>query len=312
MPKTLKASKPKDTLFKFIFGNEKHKQFALSLYNAVAHSHHTNLEDVKIVTLEDSVYINIKNDISLLLNDSLYMLEQQSTWNPNMTYRFLEYILETFKQSVLNIERLKYSHKMLEFPTPHFVVLYNGDKEKPAYLEERLSDHYKVKEEQKDLELVAHIYNINSGYSDSLKEQCRPLYEYVWLTEHLQSCIEKDSKRSEVAIGKALTKTLSEMPDSFEIKEIIMKDKKVVTPLIFQEFSQKEYEKVHREDVEIAREEGRVEGREEGRKEGKAIGASHKSNEIAISFLKDGFSPEIVAKNTGLPLAEVEALKASL
>ena len=240
------------------------------------------------------------------------MLEQQSTWNPNMTYRFLEYILETFKQSVLNIERLKYSHKMLEFPTPHFVVLYNGDKEKPAYLEERLSDHYKVQEEQKDLELVAHIYNINSGYSDSLKEQCRPLYEYVWLTEHLQSCIEKDSKRSEVAIGKALTKTLSEMPDSFEIKEIIMKDKKVVTPLIFQEFSQKEYEKVHREDVEIAREEGRVEGREEGRKEGKAIGASNKSNEIAISFLKDGFSPEIVAKNTGLPLAEVEALKASL
>ena len=87
-----------------------------------------------------------------------------------------------------------------------------------------------------------------------------------------------------------------------------MKDKKTVTPLIFQEFSQKEYEKVHREDVEIAREEGRVEGREEG----KAIGASNKSNEIAISFLKDGFSPEIVAKNTGLSLAEVKELKASL
>lgn len=91
-----------------------------------------------------------------------------------------------------------------------------------------------------------------------------------------------------------------------------MKNKKTTTPTIFQKFSWREYKKVWREDVEIAREEGREEGRAEGREEGKAISASKKINEIAISFLKDGFSPEIVAKNTGLSLAEVKELKASL
>ena len=33
---------------------------------------------------------------------------------------------------------------------------------------------------------------------------------------------------------------------------------------------------------------------------------------IAISFLKDGFPPEIVAKNTGLPLEEVKGLQIKL
>ena len=79
-----------------------------------------------------------------------------------------------------------------------------------------------------------------------------------------------------------------------------MKNKKTITPTIFQKFSWREYKKVWREDVEIAREEG------------KAIGASKKINEIAISLLKNGCTPEFVNENTGLSLAEVEALKASL
>lgn len=33
---------------------------------------------------------------------------------------------------------------------------------------------------------------------------------------------------------------------------------------------------------------------------------------IAISFLKDGISPETVSKNTGLPLEEVKDLKIKL
>lgn len=44
----------------------------------------------------------------------------------------------------------------------------------------------------------------------------------------------------------------------------------------------------------------------------KYISELEKSQEIAISFLKDGFPPEIVAKNTGLTLEEVKELQIKL
>ena len=51
----------KDTLFRFLF-NDKEK--LLGLYNALNHSNYTNADDLKINTLENAVYLNIKNDIS--------------------------------------------------------------------------------------------------------------------------------------------------------------------------------------------------------------------------------------------------------
>ena len=79
-----------------------------------------------------------------------------------------------------------------------------------------------------------------------------------------------------------------------------MKNKKTITPTIFQKFSWREYKKVWHEDVEIAREEGKEKGRAEV------------SLNSALAMLKDGLPLESVAKYSGLSLAEVEALKASL
>ena len=47
----------KDRLFKFIFGNPEHKEWTLSLYNALNNSHYTN---------EDAVYLGMKNDVSFI------------------------------------------------------------------------------------------------------------------------------------------------------------------------------------------------------------------------------------------------------
>lgn len=92
-----------------------------------------------------------------------------------------------------------------------------------------------------------------------------------------------------------------------------MKNKKTTTPTIFQKFSWREYKKVWCEDVEIAREEGREEGRKEAYEEGIKEGERAQSLSIALAMLKDGlFPPKKIAKYSGLSLAEVEALKASL
>ena len=59
----------KDKLFKFIFGNPDNKEWTLSLYNAVNGSAYTNPDDITLITIEDAVYMSMKNDVSFLIAD---------------------------------------------------------------------------------------------------------------------------------------------------------------------------------------------------------------------------------------------------
>lgn len=60
--------KYKDRLFCLLFGNEEYKDNVLSLYNALCHTSHTNTEDIQIYTIDDVIYIKMKNDVSILLD----------------------------------------------------------------------------------------------------------------------------------------------------------------------------------------------------------------------------------------------------
>lgn len=72
-------SKYKDRLFHFLFGREEHKEWTLSLYNAIRGSRHTNKDDIQINTIEEILYLGMHNDISLLISGELHLIEQQST-----------------------------------------------------------------------------------------------------------------------------------------------------------------------------------------------------------------------------------------
>ena len=81
----------RDRLFKFIFGNPEHTEWTLSLYNAMNGTNYTNPDDIQLTTLDDAVYMNMKNDISFLITEIMNLWEQQSTFNPNMPMRILIY-----------------------------------------------------------------------------------------------------------------------------------------------------------------------------------------------------------------------------
>ena len=87
----------KSRLFGFIFGGEENKEWTLALYNAINGTGYTDPADITINTIEDVVYLGMKNDLSLLVSEtvSLYrtmqLYEQQSTLNPNMPIRELLY-----------------------------------------------------------------------------------------------------------------------------------------------------------------------------------------------------------------------------
>ena len=70
----------KDSLFVYLFGNEKYKRFTLELYNAINGTHYTDEDEVEITTLEKVVYINVKNDVSFLLSGKMNFYEHQSTY----------------------------------------------------------------------------------------------------------------------------------------------------------------------------------------------------------------------------------------
>lgn len=55
--------KYKDRLFQKVFED---KGDLLDLYNAVNGTHYTNSEELEITTLEDVIYLSMKNDLSLL------------------------------------------------------------------------------------------------------------------------------------------------------------------------------------------------------------------------------------------------------
>ena len=46
---------------------------------------------------------------------------------------------------------------------PHFVVFYNGKEDAPDQYDLRLSDAFEKETEDPEIELVCHVYNINSG-----------------------------------------------------------------------------------------------------------------------------------------------------
>lgn len=93
--------KYKDRLFRIVF---REKEDLLDLYNAVNGSNYDNPEELEIMTIEDVIYVHMKNDVAFLLSDLLNLWEHQSTFNPNMPARGLGYFSQLYNSTSKNTE----------------------------------------------------------------------------------------------------------------------------------------------------------------------------------------------------------------
>ena len=125
----------KDTIFRMLF---KDKENLLSLYNALNKTDYTDVEGLEITTLENAVYMNYKNDVSFVFDYELMIYEHQSTVNPNMPLRDLFYVADTLQKKTYNKDL--YGSKLVQIPTPRFVVFYNGVTYQPERQTLKLSD----------------------------------------------------------------------------------------------------------------------------------------------------------------------------
>ena len=129
---TTENRKHKDSLFVDYFSKDRDwKHHFLSLYNAL---HGTNLqvETTKLerVNLEQVLYMDYYNDIAVMVNDQfILMIEHQSTINPNMPLRLLEYISRIYGNMVDS--KSKFSDKLIPLAKPEFIVFYTGNQNLP-------------------------------------------------------------------------------------------------------------------------------------------------------------------------------------
>ncbi len=166
--------KYKDTVFRMLFSD---KERLLELYNAVSGRHYVNPDKLQIVTLENAVYMGMKNDLAFLLDTGIYLYEHQSTINPNMPLRDLFYI--SFEYNGLVDMKSLYTSTVQKLPAPNFVVFYNGEEAMADRCEYRLSDAFEPKVDNPALELIVMVLNVNYGRNPALMEQCRTLADYA-------------------------------------------------------------------------------------------------------------------------------------
>ena len=239
----------KDRLFKIIFGGKKE---LLSLYNALTGKNYQNPDELEINTIDDVIYMHLKNDMSFILDDWQNLFEQQSTFNPNQPLRGFFYFADLYK--VKYFGKKIYSTRLLKIPTPQYIVFYNGTTNMPDKKELRLSDAFQQPTTQPDIEVVAHMLNINYGHNKELMERCRKLKEYAQFIDIIRHYLKENEHWSN---EQAISKAIDDCIQNNILRDILQKERLRVMASILSEFDEVGYkEMIRQEAYEDAYEEG--------------------------------------------------------
>jgi len=291
----------RDRLFKFIFGNPEKKEWTLSLYNAVNGTCYTDANALTLNTIDDVLYVGMKNDVSFLIGDTMNLYEQQSTFNPNMPMRFLMYAGMLYGKYIQTNEEFGlYSSKLQHAPTPKCVCFYNGADDEWDRLTLRLSDAFSGKS---DIEVKVEMININFGRNAELLSACQPLHEYALFVDRVRV-----AHRSLEDLGYAVDAALNELPADSLIKPYLIANKAEVKQMCLTEYGFDRALADQRRDgkeegLKVGLKVGRKEGREEGRKEGREEGRL----ETFVELVKDGLlSVKEAARRLNMTVPEFE------
>ena len=282
----------KDTVFRMLFSE---KENLLSLYNAVTGNAYQNADDLKIVTLENAIYMGMKNDLAFMLETNIYLYEHQSTLNPNIPLRDLIYIGIEYQQYV--DDKSLYSSRLQKIPAPKFMVFYNGTDAVDDRVELRLSNAYEHLAGEPDLELKALMLNVNEGHNKELMEQCQTLKEYAIYVARVRKYT------SEMNLNDAVARAIDECIKEGILVEFLRKNRSEVKMVSILEYD-KEWEEKKLRKAEY--EAGKSDGIEIGKSEGIKIGREETLAEMIYNMKQHGYSIEKMADITGKSVRQIE------
>lgn len=265
----------KDLLFRIIF---REKKDLLQLYNALNESNYTNEKELIVNTLEDAIYLGIKNDLSFIIRDTLNLYEHQSTFNPNMGVRGFLYVADIIR-AFIDRNRLDiHSSKRINLPFPQYMVFYNGTANQPERMTICLSDTFtpKPKGKKPAVECYATMLNINLGHNRELLEKCQKLKEYAIFIDGIRRRQEEG-----MPLNQATEETVNESIRNGVLEDILRKNRAEVTEVVLYEYD----EELHiKNEKDISREEGM------------AIGHEMTLITQICRKLKKGKTPEVIAE----------------
>ena len=205
-----------------------------------------------MVTMEDVIFMKMKNDLSFIIGNRLNLYEHQSTWNPNMPLRGLLYFAQQFEGLVTVRGDDLYGKGKVELSTPVYVVFYNGSGMQSDHLLLYLSDSYSAGRGSGCLECTCEVLNINWGHNRALMDKCHRLWEYSELTSEVEGNI-RDGMRREEAVHTAIDTCI----ERGILTDILLTEKGMILHMLLTEYDEKKH-------LKSTFEEGRKEGLEEG------------------------------------------------
>ena len=288
----------KDSVFVDLFSSDRTaKDNFLALYNALYNTNYQSTAILKNIRLKQTMYMSFANDVSYLVDNKIIVLaEHQSTVNPNMPLRCLEYVTRLYEH--IQNPRDRYSRALKKIPVPVFYVFYNGRENIPAQKILRLSDSFIKQPETPTLELVVKLININYDKDSQILKSCEPLGQYSRFVEAVRRHIAVDKEHGfENAIKECIKNDI--------LREYLQRKSREVVNMLIAEYD-------YDTDIAVQREEASriafAEGREQGITQGISQGSRQKSLEIAKTMLTMHYPFEDICKISGLSPEEVRSI----
>jgi predicted transposase/invertase (TIGR01784 family) len=299
------SAKYKDSVFRMLFRD---LAAAAELYNAFSQEQCT-AGDIELITLSNEIFTNFINDLAFLARKRLLVFsEHQSTPNPNLPMRDLMYAGRTYEKyfETRQLSRELYGETLVTFPTPEFIVLYNGQKEMPDISYLSLSSGFEEKNVNQErfgkLELTVPVYNINYTHNKEIMGRSITLTGYSqfvaitreYIAERAKEAAEnKEQISREEIIRLAIAKAVKFCKENGILVPFFEKYGSEVINVFSQELTLEDFREIsHRAGVK----KGRVQG----------------IAKTAVRMLEEGFSIEQIARVTNLPVEKIQKLRADM
>lgn len=257
MPKKMEY---KSSVFSMLLENPEN---ALEVYNALNGSDYKNPGLVEMNRLEVGLVLTVRNDASFMIDNYINIYEHQSTFNPNMPLRSLIYFLEIVKK-YFKYKDL-FSRRLIKLPTPHFVVFFNGEENRPEKEELRLSDAFLHPTDTPELELKCTVYNVNKGNNATFLSKCRVLREYMIFVDKI-----REKLKIGQSIDEAIDQAINECIGENVLKDFLVERGNEVRQVAALDYTWEAREgMIRKEEYEEGYKAGEIEGEKRGEKRGR-------------------------------------------
>jgi len=266
----------KDSTFRKLFND---KERIIELYNALSNSNYGNDTNVEVITLDNAIMGDRKNDLAFIIEGKfIVLIEHQSSINPNMPLRTLIYLAKEYEREYFGKDI--YSKTKISLPTPEIYVFYNGKEDTKLVETLKLSDLYIQKCAKMSLEVKVEVININHEKGAEILHKCKSLNDYSLLIHTIRNKENNGNKLEE-----AIEETINEFIEQGILVEFLKKNGGDIMSFLFEELTREECEDIREKD-----------------------GYYKAKKEVASKMKKMNISIEQIIEVTGLSKEEIEEL----